>query len=226
MRDHRSTRRLRFYPMTDEQLSNLHAAETDPELSQAYLEMLQGCQQHPTTRLWYTAWQITLRDGTPIGDYCFKGTTVNGEVELGYGLLKPYWGQGYATEAAQAAVEWAFKQSNVWFVSAQTEPSNVASQKVLHKIGFTPDGMGEEGPRFVKEKPASQWIPLYMTLGMGMGVSVGSATSNIGLTISLGMLVGLALGTMLDARDRAQRARIKALHTESAIPSVPPVHEA
>ena len=225
MRDLQSTRRLRIYPLTDEQLSNLYAAETDPELSKAYLEMLQGCQQHPTTRLWYTAWQIALRDGTPIGDFCFKGTPINGEVELGYGLHKPYWGQGYATEAAQAAVNWAFQQPKVWVVSAQTEPENVASQHVLQKVGFIPDGMGEEGPRYVKEKPDSQWMLMYMTLGMGVGASLGAAAGNVGLAISLGMLVGLALGAMLDTHERAQRARVKALHAENTAPT-PPTPEA
>ena len=226
MRNKRSTRRLRMAPMTDEQLTNLYKAESDPELSQAYLEMLEGCQQHPTQRLWYTAWQISLRDGTPIGDFCFKGAPIDGEVELGYGLLAPFWGQGYATEAVRAAVDWAFQQQETWFVSAQTEPHNAASRRVLQKAGFLPDGMGEEGPRFVLEKPASQWMLLYMTLGMGVGASFGEAASNIGLTISLGMLVGLALGAMLDAQEKAKRARIKALRAVGTEPSPPPTPEA
>jgi ribosome biogenesis GTPase len=74
---------------------------------------------------------------------------------LGYGILDEYRSRGYATEAVKLALEWAFEQSGVNMVEAETDPENTASQKVLFKCGFIPNGKnGEEGPRFAigKEK--------------------------------------------------------------------------
>ena len=56
-----------------------------------------------------------------------------------------------AAESESALVDWAFKQPGTVCVTAETEESNAASQRVLSKSGFTPTGeIGEEGPRFVR----------------------------------------------------------------------------
>ena len=142
-------KRLRIYPAAREQMEAFIASETNVELKKAYTEMLEGCLQNPDQWEWYAMWMIELRDGTHIGDLCFKGLGANGVVEIGYGILEEYQGQGYATEAIDATVVWALKQSNVTRVEAETEPDNRASQRVLEKCGFLPTGtVGEEGPRF------------------------------------------------------------------------------
>ena len=145
------TRRLKIYPAAREQMEAFAAAETDAELRKAYTEMLEGCLKHPDQWEWYAMWMIELRDGTHIGDLCFKGLGADGAVEIGYGILEEYRGKGYAAEAVEAAVNWAMKQPAVARVEAETEPDNRASQRVLEKCGFLPSGtMGEEGPRFYK----------------------------------------------------------------------------
>ena len=145
------TKRLRIYPATREQMEAYIAAETDAELKKAYAEMLEGCLRHPDQWQWYAMWMIKLRDGTHIGDLCFKGLEANGMAEIGYGILEEYQGRGYATEAVGAAVIWALKQPDVACVEAETEPDNRASQRVLEKCGFLPSGtVGEEGPRFFR----------------------------------------------------------------------------
>ncbi|MFR8706532.1 MAG: GNAT family N-acetyltransferase [Subdoligranulum sp.] len=49
---------------------------------------------------------------------------------------------------------WAFAQQDVDFVEAETDPDNRASQRILEKCGFVPNGKtGEEGLRFVVERP-------------------------------------------------------------------------
>ena len=81
----------------------------------------------------------------------FKGLNADGSVEIGYGISEIKQGNGYATEAVNAAVTWALKQPGVFRVEAETEPDNRASQRVLEKCGFIPSGIiGEEGPRFHK----------------------------------------------------------------------------
>ena len=146
------TKRLRIYPAAREQMEAFIAAETEPELKKAYTEMLEGCLRYPEQWQWYAMWMIELRDGTHIGDLCFKGLNADGMVEIGYGVLGEYQGQGYATEAVDAAVSWALQQPAVTRAEAETEPDNRASRRVLEKCGFCPSGvMGEEGPRFFRQ---------------------------------------------------------------------------
>ena len=145
------TKRLRIYPAVREQMKASIAAEADTGLRKAYTEMLEGCLRHPDQWQWYAMWMMELRDGTHIGDLCFKGLGANGVVEIGYGILEEYQGQGYAAEAVGAAVNWALQQPDVTRVEAETESENRASQRVLEKCGFLASGTsGEEGPRFFR----------------------------------------------------------------------------
>lgn len=145
------TKRLSIYPAAREQMEALIASESGAALRAAYTEMLEGCLEHPDQWQWYAMWMIELRDRTHIGDLCFKGLGADGAVEIGYGILEGYQGQGYASEAVDAAVVWALKQAAVTRVEAETEPENRASRRVLEKCGFRPSGtFGEEGPRFFK----------------------------------------------------------------------------
>ena len=145
------TKRLMLYPASREQMENAIASETDLELRKAYTEMLEGCLQHPDQWAWNAMWMIELLDGTHIGDLCFKGLADDGTVEIGYGILEEYQNRGYATEAVDAAAAWALKQPAVSRVEAETDPGNIASQRVLKKAGFIPTGtIGEEGPRFFR----------------------------------------------------------------------------
>ena len=61
------------------------------------------------------------------------------EGELGYWLEKPSWGQGYAFEAAQAVVSFAFEQVGLARLKTGHAADNPASGKVLLKLGFRPE---------------------------------------------------------------------------------------
>jgi ribosomal-protein-alanine N-acetyltransferase len=58
------------------------------------------------------------------------------EVEIYYGFFKNAWGKGFATEAAKAMLRFGFEETNLDKIVAGTHPDNVASQKVLQKIGL------------------------------------------------------------------------------------------
>jgi len=64
-----------------------------------------------------------------------SGRGSEGEPELAYELLRRVWGQGYATEASWAVLEWA-KSSGHERVSATVWDWNTASLRVLAKLGF------------------------------------------------------------------------------------------
>ncbi|MBS0297150.1 MAG: GNAT family N-acetyltransferase [Proteobacteria bacterium] len=66
--------------------------------------------------------------------------------EMGYWVGKPFWGRGFATEAAQAALNWAQRTWRRRAVVAGHFPDNPASGRVLTKAGFLYTGQ-------VKRKP-------------------------------------------------------------------------
>ncbi len=59
------------------------------------------------------------------------------EFDIGYRLMKKYWHQGYATEAAKACLEIGFKQFNMPAIVGRAMKENTASIKVLEKIGLS-----------------------------------------------------------------------------------------
>jgi len=63
-------------------------------------------------------------------------------------LARKFWGEGLATEAAAACLKYGFENLDFREIIAMTDLENVASQKVLEKIGFAQRGIelfnGEE----------------------------------------------------------------------------------
>lgn len=60
-------------------------------------------------------------------------------VEIGWRLAADYWGRGYATEAARAAIEDGFRRLPLQDVVSFTVPANGASRRVMEKLGMTHD---------------------------------------------------------------------------------------
>ena len=79
------------------------------------------------------------RDQTLIG--CSGYMPMDAEhAELGYWLGKPFWGTGFATEAARAVVAHAFDAHSFAYLRAGHFIDNFGSQRVLSKLGFYPEG--------------------------------------------------------------------------------------
>lgn len=55
--------------------------------------------------------------------------------EIGWTLAKPFWGKGYATEAAKAAVQWGFDHTAAKQLISLMAPENKASIKVSERLG-------------------------------------------------------------------------------------------
>jgi ribosomal-protein-alanine N-acetyltransferase len=60
-------------------------------------------------------------------------------VEAGWRLARPYWGKGYALEAARAAIDDGFGRIGLDEIVAYTVPANRASWTVMHRLGMTRD---------------------------------------------------------------------------------------
>lgn len=62
--------------------------------------------------------------------------------EIGWRFAPSYWNQGFATEAARAVLEWGFTQRSLKEIVSFTVPANLASRRVMEKIGmrYVPGG--------------------------------------------------------------------------------------
>ena len=143
------TKNLKIYAASQNEMENFIELQTNDVLKAAYKEMLNGCIENPEQWEWYAIWMIELKDGTHIGELCFKGLDSNGVVEIGYGIVEKYQERGYATEAVKALSQWAFQEPKVTAIEAEIDDKNIASKKVLEKCGFVFAGKnGKEGPRY------------------------------------------------------------------------------
>ena len=88
---------------------------------------------------WQHGFFIIHRDvRVVIGSAGFKGPPdASGIVEIAYGIAPGFQGQGYATEAARALIEFAQRSPRVLLIRAHTLPGANASTRVLPKCGFT-----------------------------------------------------------------------------------------
>ncbi len=69
-------------------------------------------------------------------------TPRDGGLVLGYWIGRRYWGRGYATEAAHALIDLAFRATDVDAVAASCRVINPASRRVIQKCGFQYVGQG------------------------------------------------------------------------------------
>lgn len=77
-------------------------------------------------------------------------------LEIGWTLAKPAWGKGYATEAAEASIRYAFLTQPVDRLVSNIDPQNVGSQAVAARLGET---KGEQRKLTVagKDYPVDEW---------------------------------------------------------------------
>ena len=76
--------------------------------------------------------------------------------EIGYAFHPDAWGQGYALEAARAAIDWAFETLGWDEIIHCIDPGNVASQRVAQRLGSTLRGPGRLPPPF-EEAQVDLW---------------------------------------------------------------------
>ncbi|MBN4004652.1 GNAT family protein [Nostoc sp. LPT] len=79
------------------------------------------------------------------------------EANIGYELNTQYWGQGYATEAAQAILKFGFEELEMHRIWSWCVSENVASVKVLEKIGMRREGHLQE-----KELIKGRWYDNFL----------------------------------------------------------------
>jgi RimJ/RimL family protein N-acetyltransferase len=144
------TKRLLFRRQIIEDLDALWALYCNPEITKyipdaprSYEEAkeelewhMNGHPQNPELGLWAT---IHKETGKFIGRCGLLPWAIDNvqEVEVAYTLAQEYWGQGLATEAAQAILQHGFEKLNLSRLICMIDPENIASQRVAEKIGMS-----------------------------------------------------------------------------------------
>ncbi|MDZ4681042.1 MAG: GNAT family N-acetyltransferase [Saprospiraceae bacterium] len=153
------TERLRIFPLSYAQLISylendqslemelalqFHPREVSPALKEAFDEtILPAMERAGENYVFSTLWTVVLKDRQMMaGDLCFQGApNEQGVTEIGYGSHELFQGKGIMTEAVGVLVAWAFQQPDVLVVVAETDPENIASQRILEKNGFRQTGV-------------------------------------------------------------------------------------
>ncbi len=141
------TERLLLRPFEATDLDDLCALYADPDVMR-YLSTgvlgradtalrLQRMMDHWQTH-GYGIWAVIRKsDSRFIGRCGIANLHEYEDPELAYTFARAHWGQGYATEAARAAVDFAFEQLKLRRVFALAIAENLGSRNVLHKLGMT-----------------------------------------------------------------------------------------
>jgi ribosomal-protein-alanine N-acetyltransferase len=97
----------------------------------------QQLEADPSLLGWGVWLMIHATERVAIGDVGFKGKPdYEGTVEIGYSVIPAYRNQGFASEAAQALVDWVFTQQGVKKIIAECSDDNAPSIRVLQKLGM------------------------------------------------------------------------------------------
>jgi RimJ/RimL family protein N-acetyltransferase len=90
---------------------------------------------------------IDRKTGLVVGALGYFGPpTAQGRLDLGYGVAAEVQGRGFTTEAVRALIAFGFEHPSVTEIRAETEPTNVGSQRVMEKAGMT--RVPSDGPRY------------------------------------------------------------------------------
>jgi ribosomal-protein-alanine N-acetyltransferase len=108
-----------------------------PELK-AYLPYyIEELEQSPSILGWGIWIAIHAQEKVVVGDIGFKGKPDGeGSIEIGYSVHPSQRQKGYAYEATKGLTDWAFSEGNVQNIRAECDSENIASIKVLQKLGM------------------------------------------------------------------------------------------
>ncbi|MNJ85681.1 anhydro-N-acetylmuramic acid kinase [compost metagenome] len=141
------TERLYLREMTPEDAESAYLLNLDPEVirytgddsfesieeAKAFLEKYDHYQKYGFGR-----WGVILKATNEYLGWCgLKYTPELDEFDIGYRFMQKFWGFGYATEAAEACLHYGFEKLNIPVIVGRAMPENLASVRVLEKIGLT-----------------------------------------------------------------------------------------
>jgi ribosomal-protein-alanine N-acetyltransferase len=143
------TDRVRLLSWKESDAEKFQRISSDPEVmryinggrpwSSGELAEFIGRQMRHETSRGFCLWRMVGKtDGETIGLCGLQPLAIGGrdEVEIGWWLAPGCWGKGLATEAAQSVLRYAFECAGLERVIAIAIPENLASRRIMEKIGM------------------------------------------------------------------------------------------
>ena len=119
--------------------------------------------EHPGLGIWMTVERGT---GSSLGFHLLNHIRGESIIQTGFALVKSAWGRGFATEMAAAVLRYGFVDLKVPRIAGMANLENLASQRVLRKIGlerrgeraFSHPDYASQGPMAWFERDAVDWL--------------------------------------------------------------------
>ena len=141
------TERLTFRKFTPEDLSQLVEQRSDPDVNRylggparqnaealaTRLDFYMSCYDKFGFGSCAMIWKPT---GGMIGTAGLQPLEDTGEIEVGYSIIKDYWGQGIGTEAARGWLNYGFSKAGLERIVAVAVQENTASRRIMEKLGM------------------------------------------------------------------------------------------
>ncbi len=142
-----TTQRLKLRPFTLDDVDPLYRILLDPDMLRYFPNSAQPSRERvekivrEQIKHWakysYGWWALEpITEPKLIGWCGLQYLPDTDEIEVGYLLDKAYWSQGLTTEAAQISLQYGFENLALEQIIGITHPDNIASQRVLEKIGL------------------------------------------------------------------------------------------
>lgn len=163
------TGRLILREWTDADLEPFAALNADPLVMEHFPDPLDREASDATAgrirahfvRRGFGLWAVEVPGLAPfIGFTGLQVTPFREEwIEIGWRLAREHWGRGYATEAARAALDYAFDTLKLDEVVSMTVPGNARSRRVMEKLGLTRDPADDfDHPRIPAGSPLRRHV--------------------------------------------------------------------
>jgi RimJ/RimL family protein N-acetyltransferase len=138
-------------------------------LTRRQSDALAARNQGTIARQGWGLWAVEVIDGPPfIGFVGLNRATFEARftpaVEVGWRLARGYWGNGYATEAAAAAIEWGFDRLRLDQIVSFTAAVNERSSRVMERLGMTRDPTDDFDHPLVSDGPLRRHV-LFRSYG-------------------------------------------------------------
>jgi RimJ/RimL family protein N-acetyltransferase len=145
-----TTSRLLLRPWRDADRAPFAAMSADPQVMEFFPKLLDWAEsdsmvdriENHFVRHGFGLWAVEVPDVAPFAGFVglwipeFE-THFSPFVEVGWRLARAYWGLGYASEAAQGALEFGFRQAELDEIVSMTAVANHRSRRVMQRIGMT-----------------------------------------------------------------------------------------
>ena len=138
----------------DDVMRYIRATKTKEECDVFLKKAIDAYKINPLIGRWAADEKAT---GKFVGSFAIIPIEGSDDIQLGYALLKEYWGKGFASELTKAGLAYYFKNTNAGHICAIADPDNTASHNVLLKNSFVSDGTKMEEDKkllkFIYTKP-------------------------------------------------------------------------